>query len=147
MITAQELKFQTIREVANLVREFILDRYEESGGMCIDATRYIGRLLAFRGIEFKSYEGHVRFVDETGSLDGYHIWLEVDDVIVDVTADQFNSDTVKFPPVLIAPRHEYPQFQSRREVTFAGPRMEWMCLVETPEIDKLNVGPLEAMVG
>jgi hypothetical protein len=149
VISAQEVKFETVREVAKLVRDFIIKEYGDSGGMCIDATRYLTKLLALRKVEFKAYEGRVYFEDNAEMASGYHVWLEVDGIIVDVTADQFNTAYVEkpFPAILIGSHEEYPQFKERTEITFTGESMEWLQPVGLPESEKFNVGPLPAMAG
>lgn len=146
MKDTQDVKFETVREVAQLVRDFIVRRYGDSGGLCIDATRYIMRLLNHRGIETTCYEGKVRFTHEGVTTTGYHVWLEVDDVIVDVTADQFNDEIQKFPPVLIGMHAEWPQFEGRRGVAFHGDKLNWMEFMEPP-VEIIDVGPLECVVG
>ena len=67
-------------------------------GCCPWASRFIGQFLLD---EYKLSPQHVYaqcHPDENGSG---HEWIEVENIIVDITADQFNEDGSQLPKVIV----------------------------------------------
>ena len=98
-------------QVATSVRK-LMEKVYGTGtdlcGQCIEATEIIASTLKYFGApNIKVVEGWCEFDDEYyGSDRPYdpHTWLEVDDVYIDVTADQFNPGMCKeneYPPIII----------------------------------------------
>lgn len=115
-----DLKWEIVAEVADRVREFMVKTYGEQHGLCLYATRHLVRLLSIRGVQAIGVEGDVTFEDPGVSVRGYHVWAEVDGLIVDVSADQFNTSSTTFQPVLIGTYVENPFFRKRRVIQFLG---------------------------
>ncbi len=58
-------------------------------GWCGDASRYLKRRLHEQlGIDFIYHSGSMRPSESTNTYN--HAWLERDNLIIDITADQFN---------------------------------------------------------
>lgn len=87
-----------IVKIANAARKYAeehcSDETSEAGGMCFLASQFIYDKLEKLGYEPVIAEGE--FVLGRGNS-GDHVWVELDGMIIDVTADQFG----KFPKVWV----------------------------------------------
>lgn len=84
-----------IEQTAQTVRETLLCLYGENlTGHCIEASELICELLLVKGIRHATMiEGWCLYENDENCTDrcyDEHTWVEVDDIYVDVTADQFN---------------------------------------------------------
>lgn len=69
-------------------------------GWCGDASRYIKRRLHEQlGIDFIYHSGCMRTPESTNTYN--HAWLEYDNLIIDITADQFNHLGFSNSPIII----------------------------------------------
>ena len=72
-------------------------------GCCGDASDMLAQYLMDNGISFKCVCG--TYCDQS------HEWLEVDNIIVDITSDQFNNNSMfnksNFPPCYVGCENEF----------------------------------------
>lgn len=85
-----------------------------AGPVCGEAAAAVTEALLKEGFGAVQVQGHV--VGEPVGLLLYadlgHCWTEVDGLVVDATIDQLNPDGAAYPPVLVRPRADCPEYLS-----------------------------------
>lgn len=106
-------KMEIITSVAEDARAKFVPKVEEQAapGICIDASDYIVERLSEKGIEAKAIEGWMTYEDEEYGTDrpyDEHTWVEVGELMIDVTIDQFQGGCyTKLPAIYIGDKHEF----------------------------------------
>lgn len=113
---------ETIRRIAEQVRNELTSKYGkgvELAGKCIESSERIQELLKQEGIVSKTVEGwcvYDYFENCTNQPYDAHTWLEVGDIYVDVSADQFEYQfSFKIPEVIVGERPYYMQYNEPDE--------------------------------
>ena len=134
MRTISDVKWESVRNTAKKVRAFIIHKYGDTDGFCLTASRYIKKLLEFKGINSTMIEGDVKLNVEPGCLfsTGFHFWLEVEGIIVDVTADQFNDEKNHFLDIIIATYTEKPEYL-KKEAFEGDPWKDYSDIYKIPD--------------
>lgn len=115
-----------LEKIAKIVRSLMEAMYgtgTDLCGHCIEASELICEALkTFGASNAKTVEGWCCFDDESYGSDrpwDEHTWVEIGDIYVDVTADQFNPGMYKeneFEPIVI--RKGLPYCMTREEPTW-----------------------------
>lgn len=103
---------ETITEVAQKVREEIVSKYGDLlYGKCIEASERIQQLLLEKSIQAKTVEGWCIYGEDANvSSRPYdeHTWVEVGNIYIDVTADQFKAFVDEYiPPIIVGDKPDY----------------------------------------
>lgn len=102
---------EQLHAIASRVRKERVKAEGDSLGRCHDWSRHVQTLLLAHGIESVLVCG--KFVlDLTGGSvlnEASHYWIEVQGYVIDITADQFNSELGgPMPDVVVAKHETYP---------------------------------------
>jgi hypothetical protein len=106
---AKPLRVDDIQKIAEGVREEILCHNGQTSGLCYEASVFLARSIRARGVKAQIVCG--RFHPNSEYQSYMHYWVEIEslEIIIDVTADQFQRFVKeKIPDVFIGkPSHRY----------------------------------------
>ena len=100
-----------IQRIASHVRDKVIDHHPNPFGECISASHALGILYQKAGLDVQLVEGHVM----VSNTEMYHWWVEVEDWLVDVTADQFDDDDNYFGDIVILIPSEATQWRQTKK--------------------------------
>lgn len=117
-----------IAAIAQKVRQAMV-RGPVAGPVCGEASAAVTKALLNAGYAAEQVRGYV-VGEPVGLLLDYflhHHWTEVEGRIVDVTIDQLNRDGASYPPVMIHPRADSPEYLSMAEWRGYSRVQSWWC--------------------
>lgn len=103
-----------LQAIAQKAREFIVRKYgSPPHGGCLEASKYIARLLRKQGIEAVIAHGNF-----AGDADLPHWWVRSGEWLIDVTADQFTEEDTE--SIVVGKASELRQWVTYKDRAFAS---------------------------
>lgn len=101
-----------IIEIAKKVRKEIVSYYGTTKGTCLDASRTLLRELGRCTLKCNPIIAFGEFLLDSNNCKATHFWVEINDKILDVTADQFNP-WVEFniPEIIYTYYDNFPRYR------------------------------------